>query len=131
MQTLIALNGAAKVFDMRRALYWLVIVSLLGSGWVHAAHDHFAPASVEADVGSLIEPYGGTDVSHHAHDPHTSDQDGCDEKKCQVCAAFVTSAAVNDDPLWIYRASPLVSKSWPSVAIPVDPLLLRRDRPPR
>lgn len=138
-RTLIAPNRAAKVMDMRGAVHWLLVICLLSSGWLHAAHDHtahdhavpdHAVAQVEGStlLASLSGGAGPSD-SHSSHDEHSAEQTGCDAT-CAICAAFGASCPFSDLRLWVITMTRTATSEWSPSTPPSDPLLLRRDRPP-
>ena len=133
-RTLIAPNRAAKVLDMRGAVHWLLVICLLSSGWLHAAHDHtvhdhtMAQVEGSTSLASLSDEVGPSDP-HSSHDEHSAEQTGC-EATCAVCAAFGASCPFSDPRLWVITMTRTATSVWSPSTLPSDPLLLRRDRPP-
>lgn len=94
---------------MRRLLIMFVILALAGSGMVHAMHDAH---------------------DHHAQEMTTTADHGA-EKPCDLCALPILATASASSHLWPFERIDRSAIAGPRSVVPLDPLILRRDRPPR
>lgn len=120
-----------KVICMRRVFYGLIMCSLLGSGWVHAAHTHAALGSDHSH--HLVASGGSIDADAPSDDghSHSSGGEGACAEICDVCAAFVVAGVPRTAVASNSAIAPESVQGWPNSLVLLDPLLLRRDRPPR
>ena len=106
---------------MRRAVFFVLIVSLLWSGWAQAAHGHLA-----APVAAGIEHADG-----HGHGHRHGHEESSKEDVCDFCTALLTACVeCQGEPHGpvlkvLFPANPPLSVTL------LDPLILRHDRPPR